>query len=53
MGMKSPLSDSLAADESGLGIENLNDRLLRYAGGKTALLIWQIISQIITLARVL
>ena len=31
---KSPLSDSLAADESGLGIENLNDRLLRYAGGK-------------------
>ena len=31
---KSPLSDSLAANESGLGIENLNDRLLRYAGGK-------------------
>ena len=31
---KSPLSDSLEADESGLGIENLNDRLLRYAGGK-------------------
>ena len=31
---KSPFSDSLATNENGLGIENLNDRLLRYAGGK-------------------
>ena len=32
---KSPFSDSLAAEENGLGIENLNQRLQRYAGAKS------------------
>ena len=32
---KSPFSDSLATEENGLGIENLNQRLQRYAGAKS------------------
>ena len=32
---KSPFSDSLAAEENGLGFENLNHRLQRYAGAKS------------------
>ena len=35
MGRKSPFSDSLATEENGLGIENLNQRLQRYAGAKS------------------
>ena len=31
---KSPFSESLAAEENGLGFENLNHRLQRYAGAK-------------------
>ena len=32
---KSPFSESLAAEENGLGFENLNQRLQRYAGAKS------------------
>nr|CDL66375.1 unnamed protein product [uncultured bacterium] len=32
---KSPFSDSLATEENGLGFENLNHRLQRYAGAKS------------------
>ena len=32
---KSPFSDSLATEENGLGFENLNQRLQRYAGAKS------------------
>ena len=32
---KSPFSGSLAAEENGLGIENLDKRLQRYAGAKS------------------
>ena len=32
---KSPFSGSLAAEENGLGFENLNQRLQRYAGAKS------------------
>ena len=32
---KSPFSDSLETEENGLGFENLNQRLQRYAGAKS------------------
>ena len=32
---KSPFSESLAAEENGLGFENLSQRLQRYAGAKS------------------
>ena len=43
---KSPFSDSLAAEENGLGIENLNQRLQRYAGAKSRALDMVIISRL-------
>ena len=43
---KSPFSDSLATEENGLGFENLNQRLQRYAGAKSRASIWLIISRL-------
>ena len=34
-GKKKPVSDSLETEENGLGFENLNQRLQRYAGAKS------------------
>ena len=42
---KSPVSESLAAHETGLGFESLQSRLQRYGAGKMRALIWQSISR--------